>query len=76
MPVREAFRVTDFNFIVIHANVLFARQGLFMPTVSTEPFPASSMFVRELTGASIAAVEIEEIVRTRIGHVTAKIDYK
>jgi len=47
-----------------------------MPTVSTKSFLASSMSVRELTGASITAVEIEEIVRTRIGHITAKIGYK
>jgi len=47
-----------------------------MPTVSTESLFASSMSVRELTGASITGVEIEEIVRTRIDHVTAKIGYK
>lgn len=27
MPVTEAFGVTDFNFIVMHANFLFVRHG-------------------------------------------------
>jgi len=47
-----------------------------MSTVSTESLLASSMSVRELTGALITVVEIEEIVRTRIDHVTTKIGYK